>query len=316
MTTNPPLDDIPEEAAFLAADREADRIEKKVRSAFLLSLRGAKDAIESGPFSVAANYLDGNLAESVVLRTGLGSRLLDAISTAGTKAEVEEDSVVAEMILAGVLLGLAVLAASVAKDQIEEFLASAKDFAANEVEQQARWIEADTAKAVGIAMLLLRGTPFVSEEVSGAIARTFPPEMFHRIVGLNSQQVQGLIRRGRASIFAGGPVTLVQRQIIAEAEVLLQRRAELIARSITERVINIAQQATFERAASLGMIDRNVRRQWITRSDGRVCPRCRGFHLVTAQIDQPFVSVSGEVAWVPDIHSFGRCRMRIVQVAA
>ena len=315
MPTNPPLDDIPEEAAFLAADRAADRIEKKVRVAFSAAMDEAKKGIDPNLLTVATTYMDGGLAESAILRSEIARKIVAALSEPGQKAETD-DSLVGQMVAAGMLLGAAVMALDLTKEQLADFLDQASAAVAHEIEQQARWIESDTAKALAVAFLLVRGGPFISEEVSGAVARTFRPEIFPRLIGLNTKQIQALVRRGKASIYAGVPFDSVRRQILADAEAFMRQRAILVARSITERAINVSQHSMFERSVALGLLDADTMRQWITRSDGAVCPRCGKFHLVLARIDQPFISRSGEVAWVPDIHTFGRCRVRLVRAAA
>lgn len=312
MPTNPPLDDIPEEAAFLAADRGADRIEKKVRAAFRDAIREMASEIDPRAFDLAATYRDGAWAEAILLTKGLKDKLETRLYDRKAKAD-EDPSLVDEAIEIGLLLGLAVLAVELTQEQLADFRDRASQFVAEEIAAQARWIDAETAKAIALAMMLVRTIPAPTEEVAGIIARTFPPEAFRPMIGLNTKQVRSLLSRAKASIYAGVPVAAVKRQMLADASALLEQRAELVARSITERAINLSQQAALERAASLGIIDANRRlRQWVTRSDGLVCSRCLAFHLVTARIDQPFVSRTGEVAWVPDVHAFGRCRMRVV----
>lgn len=312
MPTNPPLDDIPEEAEFLSADRAADRIERKVRRAFLSAMDEAKKEIDLNLLAVATTYLDGSLAESAILRSGFAAKIVSALSESGQKAE-KDNSLLGQMVAAGMLLGISTLALNLTEEQLADFLDSASGMVAQEIEQQARWIESNTAKALAVAFLMIRSGPFISEEVSGAIARTFPPEILPRLIGLNSKQIQALIRRGKSAIYAGVPFERVRRQILSDAEVFLRQRAELVARSITERAINVAQQSTFERAVAFGLLDPDAMRQWITRGDGSVCERCLRFHLVLARIDEPFISRGGEVAWVPDVHAFGRCRVRIVR---
>lgn len=316
MPQNPPLDDIPEEAAFLAADRGADRISKGIRQAFLAALSDTVAGLDQNALRAATSFGDSGYAESIVRAGGLGARFTDNLKDSGAKAE-RESSLLDQAIEIGLILGLAVLAVRFTTEQVEEFRRAARVYAETELRDQAKWIEDETAAALALALFLVRRAPFVSEKVSGALARVFEPQTYRATIGLNKKQVQGLIRRGRSSLIAGVPVEAVRRQVFAEAAVLLNERAELVARSIAERAINLSQQAAVERAALLGLIDADeVYRQWISRADGEVCQRCLDFHLVLARIDEPFISRTGEIAWVPDVHPFGRCRFRVAGIAA
>lgn len=315
MPTNPPLDDIPEEAAFLEADRGADRVAKKIRLAFLSALEDSVAALDKNAFRTAATYGDGGFAEATVLSMEIGRRLEDRLKDSGAKAE-SESSLIDEAIEIGLTLGLAILTFEFTAQQIQSMREQSAEFARAEVRQQSRWIDSETAKAIALAFLLVRRSPFVSEEVSGVLSRVFSADLYESMIGINTTQVETLINLGRSTVLAKVPVAAIRDRLSRNVEILIRQRSELIARSIAERVINLSQQAVVERAVLFGLLDPDETfRQWISRADQDVCRRCREFHLVTARIDQPFVSRIGETAWVPDIHSRGRCRVRYVRAA-
>lgn len=140
--------------------------------------------------------------------------------------------------------------------------------------------------------------------------------------GLNAKQAEIIVRETRELVGYHRKPTqkqldAVRRAMARRIRQALEARAEMLGQTIAQEVIATAQQALFEQARKQGLLKDEVHlKEWVTRRDERVCPRCDAFDGKRVPVDEMFVSDDGEKAYQPGIHPRCRCRTRLVTVRA
>lgn len=316
MEAKGPSPEIREEVFFASADRGADRIsaalERRVHSV-LVEMAGRLAASPSIQMAVErgdAAFVASEVRNATFVRDAVGDLF------GKSEAKADDDSLLDEAILVGLLLGARVLDAALDDDQVQRATARAREYISAEVAAQFADVDSQTGKAIALAIVLVAALTSQGGTTGAAALAVFQGDATLALIGLNRLQVQSVVAEATASILSGIGPAAIRGRLMDEAARMLKERAALIANTIAERSINLAQMAAIDTALEDGLIGLDTHlKQWVSRADGNVCPRCVDFHLVVAKMDQPFRSRRGEVAWVPDIHPKGRCRYRVITLA-
>lgn len=140
-------------------------------------------------------------------------------------------------------------------------------------------------------------------------------ERLASMFGINSRQADTIAREVAYFVAQKRDANAIRRAMARRIQQALEANAEMLGQSLAQEAISTAQQALYETARKQGLLDDEKHvREWITRRDERVCPKCDAFDHQRAPIDEPFVSDTGEVQFQPGIHPACRCRTRLVTV--
>lgn len=140
--------------------------------------------------------------------------------------------------------------------------------------------------------------------------------------GLNARQAETLVREATRALEYGpkntkARIEAIRRAMAKRVRMAIEARAEMLGNTIANEVIATAQQALFEQARKQGLLDEDKHlKEWVTRRDEKVCPRCDAFDGKRVPVEELFVSDDGEKAYQPGIHPRCRCRTRLVTVRA
>lgn len=165
----------------------------------------------------------------------------------------------------------------------------------------------------------------VSAETKAAIrsvmARSFSEGLPPREAGRLIRPLVGLTERDAVAVTNlwarltddDVPEGRVDRQVQRYADRLLNRRAELIARTETIRAAQIGQEETWLQAAERGLIDpERTKRRWSATPDDRTDEVCQGLDGQEVGMDEPFEFDGEEYDAPPDPHPGCRCALVLV----
>ena len=153
------------------------------------------------------------------------------------------------------------------------------------------------------------------------------PIQLSQMFGLNAQQAAIIVRetkeviarhqkppiRGVVRPLSKEDVETVRRVMRRRIRQAIEARAELQGQTLAQEAISTAQQALYDTAKRQGLLDADKHfKEWISRRDEKVCPRCDAFDHKRVPVDEQFVSDTGERAYQPGIHPRCRCRTRLV----
>jgi hypothetical protein len=106
----------------------------------------------------------------------------------------------------------------------------------------------------------------------------------------------------------------IRRAIERQVRIALEATYETMAQSLVREALATAQQALYDTARRQGLIGMETQKEWVTRHDEKVCPRCDAFDAKRAPVNGMFISSTGEEAYQPGIHPRCRCSTRLVSV--
>ncbi len=117
---------------------------------------------------------------------------------------------------------------------------------------------------------------------------------------------------GRSSIKVrvppgGASAELIERVASRYANLLLNKRALLIARTETIRAANEGQRQLWLQSRAKGLIPSGVKRIWLITPDDRLCPVCRGMAGQVRPLNEPFDTGRYGLVMGPPAHPAGRC---------
>jgi hypothetical protein len=106
--------------------------------------------------------------------------------------------------------------------------------------------------------------------------------------------------------------TLVAEKVAKQSEIMLNRRAILIARTETLKCSNGGQSALWNQAVGKGLLDpKKTRKVWIVAADDRLCPICEDMPLMPenqqVRLNQSFTTGDGAKVEYPPAHPDCRC---------
>lgn len=290
------------DAEWRALHEAADRIEPRVRRAFLNAVSAMRDRINIGLLTDALELGDVDRALRAI-QTTLPAHLLRDIQDA----------------LAELTQRAAVIAEAHAAFTMSFTLVN---------EHAADWASRHAAELVTNISIDTRQT--IRDLVTRSITEGIPPRVqartIQQVVGLTERDALAVKRRFDAMLEDAGLnrklIAVAERQRDRYATKLLRVRAENIARTEAIKSANMGQQLLWEQAAAEGLLDPDaMRRVWIATPDGRVCPRCESLDGVTVTLFGEFTEAeetapkSGPVTTLtPALHPSCRCALGLVEV--
>lgn len=160
----------------------------------------------------------------------------------------------------------------------------------------------------------------VAATTNPSIATLLDVERLGSMFGLNARQAETIIRETTRALEYGPKNTkarldAIRRAMAKRVRQALEARAEMLGQTLGQEAIATAQQALFDQARKQGLLDEEKHlKEWVTRRDNKVCPRCDAFDGKRVPVDEMFISDEGERAYQPGIHPRCRCRTRLVTV--
>ena len=138
-------------------------------------------------------------------------------------------------------------------------------------------------------------------------------ERLASMFGINSRQADTIAREVAYFVAQKRDADAIRRAMARRIQQALEANAEMLGQSLAQEAISTAQQALYETARKQGLLnDEQHMKEWISRRDDVVCPRCDAFDGKRVPVDEMFVSDTGEKAFQPGIHPRCRCRTRLV----
>jgi len=308
-----PLSSVEEETAFLAADEAHDRCVRRLRPHILGRFAGQGRLLDRRALVLGVAYSASSAARLAVTGsaclawTDLQYPLESTARKAGRKGTTEAE-LIAAAVDAGLELGLQTLPASVrGKVDVE----AARRDAIRRLRQGAfRRNLADLEEAQRAIGKLIGASKDPS------LASLSDPERIASMFGITERQADSLANETRALVAAGKKPDAIRRAMARRVKQALEYRAETIAQQIGGEAISTAQDALFAQARKQGLLSEDTYvREWVTRRDARVCPRCDAFDGERADVGEVFESTEGEESDAPPLHPRCRCRVRLVRVA-
>jgi SPP1 gp7 family putative phage head morphogenesis protein len=149
----------------------------------------------------------------------------------------------------------------------------------------------------------------IREAVATAIRQGIPPDelsdVVSDIVGLTSAQAQAVLKYRQQLIDNG----LAQNKVDAEtekyADKLLDKRADMIARTEIMDALNEGQDEAWQQAQDEGILSDDATKEWITAPDDQLCPECEAMDGKQVPVGQDFPE--GD----PPLHPNCRCTIGI-----
>ena len=144
------------------------------------------------------------------------------------------------------------------------------------------------------------------------------PGQLAEMFGLNERQAATIVRETAELVGYHRKPTpeqlrAVQRAMRKRIRQAIEARADLQGQTLAQEAIATAQQALYDTAKRQGLLDADRHfKEWVTRRNEKVCPRCDAFDHKRVPVDEMFVSDTGERAYQPGIHPRCRCRTRLV----
>ncbi len=127
------------------------------------------------------------------------------------------------------------------------------------------------------------------------------------MVGLTERQAAAVMKYQLTLLAQGAEVTKAAVAAQRYSATLLNRRAEMIARTETVRASNDGQLEVWRRAQAQGLIALDAKKRWIVTPDDRLCPRCAPLQGIEVLLSMPF---PGGVLG-PPLHPQCRCALRL-----
>ena len=306
------LSSVEEEDAFLAADAAHDRCTRRLRPHVLGRFAAQGKLLDRSALALGVAYGSPSAVRLAVTGsaclawTDLQYPLESTAQKAGRKGSTEAE-LIAAAVDAGLELGLQTLPASARR---EVNVLAARREAIRRLRQGAfRRNLADLEEAQRALGKIL------SAAKDPSLAALSDPERIASMYGITERQASALANETRALVAAGKKPDAIRRAMARRVKQALEYRAETIAQQIGGEAISTAQDALFEQARKQGLLDEAVYvREWVTRRDERVCPRCDAFDGERAEVGELFESTEGEDIGAPPLHPRCRCRVRLVKV--
>lgn len=322
----PPLSNAEEESIFQRMDDACDACAHGLKAHILRRWEKAGAGLHQSTLALALAY-GAPSAVNIAAKNirPLASRAMKftkpkAVAKAGTpKLTDNEAAAIEDALEAGIQFGLEALPANIrSRVDVEEATALARRRLSRGIFRQ-HLAEFDES---------LRGLErIVDASRDPALAVLKDPIQLSQMFGLNAQQAAIIVRETQSTIayLRKPPIRGVERPLTKEDIETVRRvmrrrvrqaveaRAELQGQTLAQEAIATAQQALYDTAKRQGLLDADKHfKEWVTRRDEKVCPRCDAFDHKRVPVDEMFVSDTGEKAYQPGIHPRCRCRTRLV----
>lgn len=274
----------------------ADRLEPRVRQAFLDAIEQLRGRVDLDALADALTAGDVTAAERAISLDGLPDDLQPMVDTLRQVFHGSAD-------LAGDELG-AVLSQSIRFDLTNpRAVAWASQFSSRLITQ------ISDATRAGVQSLIANG--IATGRTVDATARAI-----RGLVGLTERQA-GAIASYRAELTAAGQAgDLLERRVATYAQQLLNQRARMIARTETIAASSQGQLELWRQAAADGLLNPlTTRRRWVATEDDRLCPICMDLDGVTVAFNEPFTTDAGAKIYASPVHPNCRCTVVLVFMA-
>lgn len=276
--------------------RLADRLEPKLRQAFLQAIQNIHDQVALDDLAIA--YLSGHVTQMEV------EAQLNQLSNLGEAVD--------PIIRQGFLLGSQQAMDAIAGADIGLSLSLVNPAAVSYAQEQAAELVTLTNEAARDAIRQVVAAGLQRGDDPYTVAR-----LIRSIVGLNGPQGEAVTNfyDRQSELVDQGEITAEQALNRTErySAAKMRERADMIARTEAITSLNHGQQALWEQAKTHGHLNPDVTfRQWIISQDEITCEAiCLPMDGVEVGLDEPFILPDGSETMVPGADAHPNCRCTV-----